>query len=221
MSDEPHVGGSGNADPGAADADPVAPRSCPWCGTPAATDAATCSSCGAALAQRESIGDLRIPGLTAVDPALEDFDKRPMHLRGPSRSQGVAPALIVGAAAGGPIGAMLVGGVAAVAAAEYLGARQGGPGGTNPQDVGKPSELLLQALEREASAGGDGAAGGGRGAAGGGRGAAGVVDVDPGATGAGESGAAGHAEPGERDAADGEGGMSIWRDLPRPTEDQG
>ena len=49
-------------------------------------------SCGAALAQRESIGDLRIPGLTSVDPALEDFDKRPLHLRGPSPSQGMAPA---------------------------------------------------------------------------------------------------------------------------------
>ena len=46
------------------------PNACPWCATPAAEGATRCSSCGAALAQRESIGDLVIPGLTAVDPAL-------------------------------------------------------------------------------------------------------------------------------------------------------
>jgi hypothetical protein len=99
------------------------------------------------MAQRESIGDLRIPGLTSVDPALEDYDKRPLHLRGPSPSQGMAPALIVGAMAGGPIGLVAMGGVAAVAGAEFLGARIGGPGGASLDDVGKPSEVALQALE--------------------------------------------------------------------------
>lgn len=122
---------------------------CPWCAAPAAPDAVTCSECGAALAQRESIGDLRIPGLTSVDPALEDFDKRPLHLRGPSPSQGVAPALIIGAVAGGPIGLVAIGGVAAVAGAELLGTKVGG-GRTAPSldDIGKPSEIVLQALER-------------------------------------------------------------------------
>lgn len=122
---------------------------CPWCAAPAAPDATTCSECGAALAQRESIGDLRIPGLTSVDPALEDFDKRPLHLRGPSPSQGVAPALIIGAVAGGPIGLVAIGGVAAVAGAELLGSKVGGRQGAPAlEDVGKPSEVILQALEQ-------------------------------------------------------------------------
>lgn len=121
--------------------------SCPWCAAPAVPDATRCTACGAAIAQRESIGDLRIPGLTAVDPALEDYDKRPLHLRGPSPSQGMAPALMIGAVAGGPIGLVAIGGVAAVAGAEFLGARIGGPGGGSLDDVGKPSEVALQALE--------------------------------------------------------------------------
>jgi hypothetical protein len=121
-------------------------RTCAWCGTPAMPDATTCVSCGAALAQRESIGDLAIPGLTTVDAALQDFDKRPLHLRGPSPSHGMAPALIVGAVAGGPIGLAAIGGVAAVAAAEYLGARLDGDGAAL-EDVGRPSEVVLQALE--------------------------------------------------------------------------
>lgn len=167
------------------------PRTCAWCATPAHDDATTCSSCGAALAQRESLGGVRIPGLTAVDPALEDYANRPMHLRGPSASQGVAPALIVGAAAGGPIGAVLIGGVVAVAAAEYLGAKQPGTGGA-AGDVGKPSELALQAVEHAdaKSAGAESP----------------TSAADP-------------AEPPERDAAAADGGMSIWRDLPRPDAD--
>jgi hypothetical protein len=124
----------------------AAPRTCAWCGTPEASPVATtCAGCGAALAQRESIGDLAIPGLTAVDAALQDYDKRPLHLRGPSPSQGAAPALIVGAMAGGPIGLAAIGGVAAVAAAEYLGTRRGGSGAL--EDIGRPSEVALQALE--------------------------------------------------------------------------
>jgi hypothetical protein len=114
---------------------------------PVAADAGQCPACGAAVAQRESIGDLVIPGLTAVHPALEDFDKRPLHLSGPSPSQGMAPALIVGAMAGGPVGLAAIGGVAAVAAVD-LGAGRGGARGTPVEDVGKPSEVVLQALEQ-------------------------------------------------------------------------
>jgi hypothetical protein len=124
---------------------PEDPRTCAWCATPARPEETTCSSCGAPLAQRESIGDLAIPGLTAVDAALLDFDDRPLRLRGPSPSQGVAPALIVGAMAGGPIGLAAIGGVAAVAAVEYLGARRDGAAAL--EAVGRPSEIVLQALE--------------------------------------------------------------------------
>jgi hypothetical protein len=134
---------------GTPDAGPSVPetaRTCAWCGTAATPEATTCVSCGAALAQRESIGDLAIAGLTAVDAALQDYDKRPLHLRGPSASQGMAPALIVGAMAGGPIGLAAIGGVAAVAAAEYLGASRGGAAAAL-ENVGKPSEVALRALE--------------------------------------------------------------------------
>jgi hypothetical protein len=178
------------------------PATCPWCGAAAAPDATRCIACGAALAQRESIGDLRIPGLTSVDPALEDFDKRPLHLRGPSPSQGVAPALIVGAVAGGPIGLVAIGGVAAVAGAEFLGARIGGPSGTALEDVGKPSEVALQALSQ-------------------------LDDAAPGATGAASAADAGTAsapsmEPSpEPDPAAADNGRSIWRDLPPGSEPDG
>lgn len=128
--------------------DPVATPTCPWCAAPVAADATQCPACGAAIAQRESIGDLQIPGLTAVDPALKDYDSRPLHLRGPSPSQGAAPALIIGAIAGGPIGAVAIGGVAAVAAAEFLGASLDGRRATALENVGKPSDLTLQAMEK-------------------------------------------------------------------------
>lgn len=123
---------------------------CPWCGAAVSGEPTNCPACGAALAQRESIGGLLIPGLTDVDPALEDFDKRPTHLRGPSPSQGMASGLIIGAVAGGPIGLMAIGGIAAVAAAEYVGAQHGGATAQNLADLGRPSDVLLQALDHAA-----------------------------------------------------------------------
>lgn len=122
------------------------PDACPWCATPAADGATRCTTCGAALAQRESIGDLIIPGLTAVDPALKDLENRPLHLRGPSPSQGVASGIIVAAAAGGPVGLAILGGVGAIAATEFLGA--GGKDGRGHEHVGETSEAVLQAIER-------------------------------------------------------------------------
>jgi hypothetical protein len=130
-----------------ADGDSVG-RSCPWCSAPAADEANTCASCGAALAQRESLGDVRIPGLTAVDPALAAADGRPIHLAGPSPSHGVADAAVAAVVIGGPAGLAIMGGIAAVAAAEYAGAKR--PGVTAPDDlaaVGRPSEVALKALE--------------------------------------------------------------------------
>jgi hypothetical protein len=192
------------------------PRTCPWCAAAAADDATACGSCGAALAQRESLGDVRIPGLTGLDPALEDFDKRPMHLRGPSSSQGVAPALIVGAAAGGPIGAVLIGGVVAVAAAEYLGAKQSGTDRAALDQVGLPSELALQALEkaRETDAA-NGAAADAKRADGPNSGAGPHPDPDPGTAPDPDRDPATEPQP---DAAAADGGMSIWRDLPQTSD---
>jgi hypothetical protein len=133
--------------PAAASASPE-PRTCAWCATPASEDATRCASCGAALAQRESIGDLVIPGLTAVDPALKDLENRPLHLAGPSPSHGVASGAIVAAAAGGPLGLAILGGVGAVAAAEYLGASRGRPGEKGHDNVGETSDAVRQAVER-------------------------------------------------------------------------
>jgi len=129
--------------------DTPAARSCPWCSAPAADGATRCSSCGAALAQRESIGDVAISGLTDVDPALRAMDGRPMRIPGPSPSQGLASGAVVAAAVGGPAGLAIIGGLAAVAAAEYAGTRRDSHG--NPiglDDVGRPSALVLQALDR-------------------------------------------------------------------------
>ncbi len=137
---------------------------CPWCSVAVHGDATTCPACGAAIAQRESIGDLVIPGVTAVDPALRAYDAQPLHIPGPSPSQGLAAGAVAAAASGGIGGLAVLGGVAAVAAAEYLGARRtdGGP----PVDLdhlGEPSEaarLMLERIEREGEPGatGEGAA---------------------------------------------------------------
>jgi hypothetical protein len=124
------------------------PVTCPWCATPAARGATKCSSCGAALAQRETIGDLVIPGLTAVDPALQDFADRPLHLSGPSPTHGVASGVVAAAAMGGPMGIAILGGVAAMGAAEYLGAGKVGPDGVPIDQVGQASGAALEAVEK-------------------------------------------------------------------------
>jgi hypothetical protein len=125
------------------------PRTCPWCSAPATEDETKCHACGAALAQRESLAGLVIPGVTAVHPALVAFDAQPTRLHGPSPSQGMASGAIVAAVAGGPAGLAALGGIAAVAAVEYLGARNAdGSGPVDLESLGKPSEAALMALER-------------------------------------------------------------------------
>lgn len=94
-----------------------------------------------------------IPGVTDVHPALAAFDAQPMRMHGPSPTQGLASGAIVAAVAGGPAGLVALGGIVAVAAAEYLGNRD--PDGSGPQDlesVGKLSgtaQLVLERIERE------------------------------------------------------------------------
>jgi hypothetical protein len=130
-------------------------RTCPWCSATAADADTGCQSCGAALAQRESIADLQIPGVTSVDPALVAADQQPLHLTGPSPSQGVAHGAIAAAVIGGPVGLAALGGIAAVAAAEYAGARRPGLDAASLADLGKPSEAALLALEHLVSPGGN------------------------------------------------------------------
>jgi hypothetical protein len=132
MSDEPAVG-----------------RTCPWCSARAPETASSCSACGAALAQRESIAGLAIPGVTTVDPALQAVDGKPMHIPGASPTQGMASGAFVAAAVGGPVGLAVLGGLAVVGAAEYMGAGRGGSGRpADLADIGRPSDLVLHSLER-------------------------------------------------------------------------
>jgi hypothetical protein len=133
--------------------EPEAARTCAWCSATAPPEATHCSACGAALAQRESLGGVVIPGVTDVHPALAAFDAQPIRMRGPSPTQGLASGAIVAAVAGGPAGLVAIGGIVAVAAVEYLGGRK--PGGSGPLDlesVGKLSgtaQLALDRIERE------------------------------------------------------------------------
>jgi hypothetical protein len=125
-----------------------ATRSCQWCGSSAPAAAPTCRGCGAALGERESLGGVVVPGVTAVDPALAAFDGQPWHLPRSSPTQGMAGGSIAAAAMGGPVGIAALGGLAAVAAVEYLGAKSDGRIGVRLDALGRPSEAALQMLEK-------------------------------------------------------------------------
>ncbi|HLO36201.1 MAG TPA: hypothetical protein VK194_08965 [Candidatus Deferrimicrobium sp.] len=133
--------------------DLVPASTCAWCSAAAPIGATACPACGAALAQRESLGDVRIAGVTDVDPALLEVDGRPIHIPGSSPTQGMAGGVMVAAMAGGPLGLAALGGIAVVGAAEYAMAGRRDRGVTPTlDDVGRPSEVALQALERIAQA---------------------------------------------------------------------
>jgi hypothetical protein len=135
-------------------------RTCAWCSHAAPIEATTCPSCGASLAQRETIGDLLIPGVTSVRPDLVDADGRPLHIPGTSNAQGLASGAIVGAMIGGPIGLAAIGGTAVVGAAEYLAASRDGGDGPALEDVGRPSDFaakVAEQLDRVGDRGTDGA----------------------------------------------------------------
>ena len=123
-------------------------RTCPWCGAHAAPGATTCPGCGAALAARDSLGGLVIPGVTSVDPALQALENEPLHLVRPSSAQGLAGGTLAAAALGGPAGLAALGGLAAVAAVEY--ASSGSPfGEAVPLDqLGEPSEAAREMARR-------------------------------------------------------------------------
>jgi hypothetical protein len=122
-------------------------RTCPWCSAAAPMEATRCPSCGAALAQRETIGDLVIPGVTDVRADLLDADGRPLHIPAASTSQSMASGAMVGAMIGGPVGLAAIGGMAVVGAAEYLAAsrRADRP---DLDDVGRPIAAAAQLVEQ-------------------------------------------------------------------------
>jgi hypothetical protein len=121
---------------------------CSWCSAATPAAATRCPACGAALVQHEAIAEVRIPGLTVVDPALEAWNAQPLRIAGPSPSQGMAGSAIVAAAGGGPAGLVALGALAGAAAVEYLGA---GPEASSrpidPEHVGELDGYVVQALE--------------------------------------------------------------------------
>jgi hypothetical protein len=108
-------------------------RVCPWCSAEVPASASRCPACGDALAQRESIGDLVIPGVTAVDPTLEIYAAQPLRLPGPSPIQSMTGRAIV---------------EAGIVAADLLGV--GGDDGllVDIRSIGQPSDVALRAVER-------------------------------------------------------------------------
>jgi hypothetical protein len=133
--------------------DDLVPASrCAWCSAAAPIGATECPACGAALAQRESLGGVVISGVTSVDPALLDAAGRPMRIPHASPTQGMAGGVMLASMAGGPIGLAALGGMAVVGAAEYaMAGRRARDGAPAIEDVGKPSEVALQALHRLAA----------------------------------------------------------------------
>ena len=123
-------------------------RTCAWCSHTAPMDATTCPSCGAALAQRETIGDLVIPGVTDIRPDLLDADGRPIHIPVQSNAQGIASGAMIGAMIGGPVGLAAIGGTAMVAAAEYLAAGRKPGDAPALEDVGRASDVVAQVADR-------------------------------------------------------------------------
>jgi hypothetical protein len=99
-----------------------------------AVDASHCPACGAALAQRESIADLVISGVTAVDPALELYAAQPLHIPGPTPRGSMTGRAIV---------------AATLLAAEYVGAGLHDDSRSDElESVGRPSDAALRAVER-------------------------------------------------------------------------
>jgi hypothetical protein len=112
---------------------------CPWCAQPAAPDAQFCGSCGAVVAQNEDLGGLAIPGVTAVDPAMQAHSYA-SSLSG-ARSR-MSTLNLVGRVGGST--AQL-----ALAAAMLAKDEFGGKGGAvDPEEVGKPSQAALDMAHR-------------------------------------------------------------------------
>ena len=128
--------------------DDGATQRCAWCEAVAPVGATRCPACGAALAQREDLGGLLIPGVTGVHPELAAAAERPLHLSGPSASQGMASGIVAAAALPGAAGLVVTGGIIAVAAAEYLGVPGAGLDAPDLASLGRPSEAATAMAAR-------------------------------------------------------------------------
>src|SRR5438309_311151 len=93
---------------------------CPWCSAAVPTGTIACPACGATLVPPAAIADLPIPGVTAVEPALQWYDAQPLRIPLASPSQSIAAEAIVGALPGGPVGLAALAGFGVVFAAVRL-----------------------------------------------------------------------------------------------------
>jgi hypothetical protein len=116
--------------------DPDSGRAGPWCSAAVPPDATRSPVCGDALAQRESIDNLAIAGVTTLDPALEGYAAQLLHIPLPMPSI-VDPV-------GGSISLTGMAKLAALAAPAGIGANAP----FDPNAVGDPSEAALHAVER-------------------------------------------------------------------------
>lgn len=127
-----------------------APRRCQWCSEVAAESDTQCRACGANLAQRETIGEVVIPGVTHVDPGLKSYAAQPLRIPGASPSQYVAgPAVGAAVVVGGPAAIVALAGLGAVAATEYGTAGRGQHvTQADLEKLGMPSEAAMQMLKK-------------------------------------------------------------------------
>jgi hypothetical protein len=115
---------------------------CPWCSASNPVEARQCVSCGAAIAQRDDLGGVVVPGVTGVDPNLLGT---PSSLASPVlRSQGTLGAIN----AVSHVNATL--GLAAAAAILGQDTIKGmlGANDADLESVGRPSEAALLAVEK-------------------------------------------------------------------------
>jgi hypothetical protein len=121
---------------------PLALGACPWCSASNPPEARQCGGCGAAIAQRDDLGGVVVPGVTGVDPNLAG----PPHSLASTmlRTQGTANALHATSQVNATLGL--------VAAAAVLGQDtiKGilGAKDADLETVGKPSEAALLAAEK-------------------------------------------------------------------------
>jgi hypothetical protein len=122
-------------------------RICQWCGEEARADATHCAACGAALPLLVPIDELRVVGVTDVDPDLKVYEKGPLRIPTGSPTQQMAGRVMGAAALGGPGAILAAGAIAAVAANEFGSAGRGHAHGS-ALDVGQPSEASLEIAKR-------------------------------------------------------------------------
>jgi hypothetical protein len=118
---------------------------CPWCSAAAAPAANHCPSCGAIMAQRESLGGLVIPGVTDVDPRIRQPSLTGSLLGTQARMNALGA---VGHAGGTPAKLATA---AAILAKDSIGSMF--KPGTNPEEVGRPSQAALEMAGRLSSSG--------------------------------------------------------------------